>query len=192
MTGAPAILAIFVGGASSRMGGAPKGRLAAPDTGEPLVDKLVRLGREAALEPVLVGDASAYADLAPGVPRLADDPPGVGPLGGLVAALVHAGARPVVAVACDMPFVTADVLRAIALHPSDAAVVAPRLGREAPFETLLARYDPSRVLPAARAAIAEGRRSLQALLATLEVFSVEPDEALRQAAIDWDEPADLG
>jgi choline dehydrogenase len=41
-----AVLGVFVGGRSTRMGGHPKGLLAAPDTGEALVVRAVRLARE--------------------------------------------------------------------------------------------------------------------------------------------------
>lgn len=191
MTDEPPILGVFVGGRSVRMGGRPKGRLPAPDTGEPIVERLVRVGREAGLAPVLVGDAAPYADLAPGVLRLADDPAGVGPLGGLAALLRHAGARPAVAVACDMPHVTAAVLRRVAEASATEPVVAARRGPDAPWEPMLARYDSARVLPALEAALAAGERSFQALLGSLPVHALPTDAAIEAALADWDVPDDL-
>jgi molybdopterin-guanine dinucleotide biosynthesis protein A len=185
-----ALLGVFVGGSSSRMGGHPKGRLAAPDTGEPLVERLVRLGREAGLEPVLVGDAAGYGDLAPDTARIADDPPGVGPLGGLSALLDHAGERHAVAVACDMPHVTARALAELAAHPADEPVVAVRKGPDAPWEPLLARYHAPRVRPAVQRALARGVRSFQKVLGELEVHAVRPDELGPSVADDWDTPDD--
>lgn len=174
------------------MGGRPKGRLPAPDTGEPLVGKLARLGREAGLEPVLVGDAGAYDDLLPGVARLADEPPGVGPLGGLSALLHRAGGRRAVAVACDMPHVTAAVLRRLATCSADTPVVAVRRSSDAPWEPLLARYDAPGVRPVLDAALAGGERSFQALFGRLEVHALEPDPELERALADWDAPQDMG
>jgi molybdenum cofactor guanylyltransferase len=188
----PATLGIFVGGRSRRMGGRPKGRLTSPASGEPLVVALVREGRAAGLVPVLVGDASSYADLVPDAPRIEDDPSGVGPLGGLAALLAHAREGHVVTVACDMPHVTAPVLRRIADHPSDAAVVAPRRGPDAPFEPMLARYQVSTVAPVLAEALGEGVRSFQALLARLPVEAVPANGDLAAALEDWDHPEDVG
>ncbi|MBI2393600.1 MAG: NTP transferase domain-containing protein [Deltaproteobacteria bacterium] len=187
---------IFVGGASRRMGGRPKGLLPAPDGGEPLVLRAVRLVREVSAVPVLVGDAAAYRAALPelagplGVEELADDPPGIGPLGGLCALLSRAapGER-VIAIACDMPYVGADDLRALIADPSTADVCAARRDDDAPWEPLLARYDAARVLPVARAAIAAGERGLQRLFARLHVSRFVPSSP--RAMDDWDEPDDV-
>ena len=177
---------IFVGGASRRMGGAPKGLLLAPDTGEPLVCRAARLAYEAGLSPCLVGRAEAYRERLPSLPVIADDPEGCGPLGGL-RGLLRARTGRVIAVACDMPFVTAEVLRALRDAP-DAAVVAPRAAPDGPWEPLLARYDSARVLPALDEALASGGYGLQAILNGLGAAPITlPEACLR----DWDSPADL-
>lgn len=191
-TAAGAILGIFVGGRSRRMGGQPKGRLPSPSTGEPLVVALATAGRAAGLTPVLVGDASAYVDLLVDVPRVPDDPSGVGPLGGLAALLDHVGEGYAVAVACDMPRVTAHVLQRVLLHPASAPVVAPRRAPDAPLEPLLARYDAAAVAPVLAHALAEGVRSFQALFARLHVAVLPTDDALAEALVDWDHPDDMG
>lgn len=184
------LLGVFVGGASRRMGGLPKGLLAAPDTGEPLVSRLLRVGREAGCEPVIVGRRAEYAAVAAGVPVLDDDPAEVGPLGGLRALLGYAGDRLAVAVACDMPFVSAGALRRLASTPSCAAVVAPRRGPGAPYEPFFARYDPPRVLPALDAVLRGGGRSLQGLLSRCEVEALSLDLESSAALTDWDTPDD--
>src|SRR5688572_8594805 len=94
------------------MGGAAKGLLTAPRSTETLVERLQRVSTEALGDHpiVLIGAAPAYAGL--GIELLADSPPGVGPLGGLCA-LLDAGAHrgsSVIALACDMPFVTAELI----------------------------------------------------------------------------------
>jgi molybdopterin-guanine dinucleotide biosynthesis protein A len=175
------------------MGGRPKGRLVAGDSGETLVERLVRVGREAGLEPVLVGPAEAYRDLVPEVPRLPDRPPEVGPLGGLSALLAHAPDALVVAVACDMPAVTADHLRALLAYPAPEPVVAAQKAPGAPLEPFFARYDPARVQPAVQAGIEAGVRSFQALFERVPVCVLDApsNPAIAAALVDWDTPRDL-
>lgn len=188
----PAELAgIFVGGASKRMGGRPKGLLTAPDTGETLVARLIRIAEEAGMEPVLVGDAAPYAESPLARTALADAPDIDGPLGGLAALLENAGTRPALAIACDMPFVSGLSLTRLAQHAPDAVVVAPRRGVDAPWEPLFARYTPGAVLPILKAAAATGVRSFQALFARLDVVELPLDSAIEAALRDWDTPEDV-
>jgi molybdopterin-guanine dinucleotide biosynthesis protein A len=170
------------------MGGRPKGLLPAPDTGEALVARAVRLARAIALEVVLVGRAEAYRSLVPGTIELSDEATGAGPLGGLCALLAWAGEQHVIALACDMPAVTVDDLRVLRDHPTDAPVVAARRDAHAPWEPLLARYDPTRVLPVARARLARGEWSLQGLLHAVDTVDAGlPSEACE----DWDTPDEV-
>lgn len=126
------------------MGGQPKGLLRIREL--TLIgrwcDVLGRLG----LSPVLIGRHEAYAEL--GLTLIADDPPGIGPLGGIVALLRTAGDATVLALACDMPHVTGALVERLLAAP-EATVVAPRIGEK--WEPLCARYDAPRVLLIARA-----------------------------------------
>ncbi len=94
---------IFVGGASTRWGGMPKGLLQLA-SGETLVGRWRTLFDSLGIETVLVGQHPSYATL--GLDCVADEPAGIGPLGGLVGLLARADGRRVVAVACDMPYVS--------------------------------------------------------------------------------------
>jgi molybdopterin-guanine dinucleotide biosynthesis protein A len=184
-----ALAGIFVGGLSVRMGGRPKGLIRGPD-GETLVERWVAMMCDMAVPVVLVGEARAYAALA--LPSLKDDPPGVGPLGGLVALLRHArsaGACSALALACDMPFVSRALVERLLAAPRDVPVVAPR--RDGRWEPLCARYHPGRALPLAVALAASNRHSLQHLLdqagtAELPLLPHEADELH-----DWDAPSDV-
>jgi molybdopterin-guanine dinucleotide biosynthesis protein A len=137
-------------------------------------------------EVVLVGEGAEYAAL--GIPSVVDDPPGIGPLGGLLGLLGNARGRPVLAIACDMPRVSASVIEALLRSPAAAPVVAPR--RDGRWEPLLARYDAHRVEPIAREQARNGVLSLQRLL------DASGAEALPQGAYDpaeledWDSPED--
>ncbi len=178
--------AVLVGGASRRMGGAPKGLLVGP-SGEPVAAALCGLLERVCDEIVLVGDAPAYRSL--GRSMLPDASPGRGPLGGLVAALAHAGQRRAIVLACDMPFVTPGLLERLAAAPSRAPVVAAARGPG--LEPLFARYDAPRALPVARARLLVDDLALRGLLDALGAAPLELD-ALEAAALDdWDRPADV-
>lgn len=188
-------LAIFVGGRSTRMG-TPKGLLATPGGGPPILSRLIALGHEEGLRPFLVGDASAYAALpsTATITHVSDDPRDAGPLGGLRAALrfvQQQGIEHVASVACDMPFVTAEALCALCQQDSAAPVVAPRLGDEAPWEPMFARYHAASVLPVLDEVLAARGRSFQRLLACLAVQPLEVTAPVRRALDDWDSPADV-
>jgi molybdopterin-guanine dinucleotide biosynthesis protein A len=179
------LVGIFVGGASRRMGGHPKGLLPTP-AGPAIVERLRSLCTAAGLPAVLVGEATAYTHL--GLPVVGDAVPGAGPLGGLVGLLRGTTADQVVILACDLPAVTGELLARLAQSPSAAAALAPQ--RDGRFEPLFARYHRARVLPLAEAQLATGDRSLQRLLrsAGAEPFPVADDEW--PLLVDWDEPAD--
>src|SRR5580700_4380174 len=87
---------VFVGGLGSRMGGVPKGLLHGPD-GATLVERWRALLDALGVEVVLVGSAGLYASTR--LPAVADEPAGIGPLGGLVGLLRRAGPRQALALA---------------------------------------------------------------------------------------------
>jgi molybdopterin-guanine dinucleotide biosynthesis protein A len=184
----PVVAGIFVGGASVRMGGRPKGLMPGPG-GSSLVDRLRKVLSEAGvLDVVLVGCHPAYGPL--GLRALDDRPSSIGPLGGLVSLLRHAsdsGAR-ALALACDMPFVPLSLVKRLSLR-SDAPVVAPR--RNDLWEPLCASYAAEQVLPMALRQATGTDHSLQKLLreAGAVELALEPDEA--RALTDWDAPEDI-
>jgi molybdopterin-guanine dinucleotide biosynthesis protein A len=188
------LVGIFVGGRARRMGGVAKGLLAAPGSTETLIERLLRMSHQAlgAHEAALVGRAPAYAGL--GLPFLEDSPPGVGPLGGLCALLETAAERrtsAVIALACDLPHVSARLIEQLGSHAPTAAAVAPR--PDGIWQPLLARYDPERALQAARAALEAGERALYCVLDRLGTDAVELPLAAGEVDLlrDWDEPSDL-
>jgi molybdopterin-guanine dinucleotide biosynthesis protein A len=188
--GAPLVVGLFVGGLASRFGGIAKGNLRHP-SGVRLIERLVSVCQSALPDApvVLVGERAEYDDL--GLSSLRDDPSGIGPLGGL-RALVSFGKKnahdAVIALACDMPFVTGELVSRLALENPVAAALAPRAdGR---WEPLAARYAAS-ILPVLDAAIAAGEHSLQRIFARLGdgacALSIEEKFTL----VDWDCPEDV-
>lgn len=186
------LVGIFVGGLGSRMGGVPKGLLKAPGTDEPLVERLARVCSEAlpGCQVCLVGASDAYAELRFDVLR--DQPQGVGPIGGLAALLARSSAQraQAIALACDLPFVSAALIARLAAYSPSALAVAPRT--DGIWQPLCARYAPG-TLEITERVIASGRRALHAVLDELGPQAVElplaPSE--RGLLADWDEPADV-
>lgn len=185
------LVGVLVGGASSRMGGQPKGLLLAPGGRERIVPRLLRLSQEAlpGAERVLLGHHAAYLDL--GVPVLDDATSGAGPLAGLVSLLRRAREQRkerVLLLAGDLPRLSAALLVRLASFEMAAVAVAP--APDGFFEPLFARYALS-CLPEAERALASDNRSLQSLLRRLcaAPFPLSAEE--RSLLVDWDEPADI-
>ncbi len=188
---------IFVGGASTRMGGHPKGLLTAPrasdEAGErTLVERLVSECKLALgdVPILLVGRRPEYAELE--LPTLPDARAERGPLGGLVALLDHArenGLDAVLCLACDMPYVNAPLIARLAAEAPESAACAPRT--DGFWQPLCARY-AARALPEARAALDAGRLSLQKLLAELAAHELSLGEGDAESLRDWDSPEDVG
>lgn len=187
---AMALLGIFVGGKSSRMGGGHKGLLTAPSGDETLIARIARIGREVGLEPILVGAASLES-LEISLPSILDHEPRIGPLSGLAALLAHSASQPCIAVGCDMPRVSAALLTRLVHESPGVAVLASRDDFTGKWDPLFARYEPSLVQPVLRRALATGVRSFQGLFRELSVTELALSDAERGELVDWDTPADV-
>jgi molybdopterin-guanine dinucleotide biosynthesis protein A len=188
------LVGILVGGRGTRLGGVAKGLLKAPDSEKTLLQRLLdQLHLALPRAPVvLVGDAGAYASL--GVPAVIDEPRGVGPLGGVIGLLGAAqqlGARWALTLACDLPRIDHALLTRLASEaPHASALVTLQAGVRNP---LVARYAVAEALIAARTALENGSRSVQALLDRLagEIVTLSLSSAEEARLADWDVPEDL-
>lgn len=149
------LVAVLAGGRGRRMG-APKALVELG--GEPLIARPLAAAAAAGLEAVVVAKPDTALP-ALDVPVWREPAKPVHPLLGIVTALERAG-RPVVAVACDIPFVPAALLARLAAGPEAAVFVGGRL------EPFPARYERA-ALAKLRAALARGA-ALRATLAALE------------------------
>jgi molybdopterin-guanine dinucleotide biosynthesis protein A len=144
--------AILAGGSGSRLGGA---KAEASLAGRPLIAYPLQAARAAGLEPFVVAKPdSALPPLDCEIVREAERP--THPLLGAIAALGEAP-RGVMLLGCDMPFLTAELLRWFAsLAPPAVASVAGRL------EPLLGIYD-SEAIDLFKAVLATHRSFTQAV-----------------------------
>ncbi|HUG14074.1 MAG TPA: molybdenum cofactor guanylyltransferase [Thermomicrobiales bacterium] len=130
----------------------------------------------------IIGDRARYHGL--GVPVVADLFPDAGPLGGIATALDQAACSRVLIVACDMPFLSAAVLRDMLSVPGEYDAVVPVTARGVgeddgalTFHPLHALYSRA-FLPVALAAIVAGDLKVSNLLMSPRVRAL-PESWMR-------------
>jgi molybdenum cofactor guanylyltransferase len=156
---------LLAGGAARRFGGQPKGlaRLG----GARIADLALAALRGATTSQVVAANDPRAPRWFPGLRVIADQTPGLGPLGGLATALGAAGGAPVIVVAWDMPFVTTDLLSELRRRgEAGAAAVVPVHGPERQAEPLCAWY-ASGSLATCQALLEAGARRAAALFDAL-------------------------
>lgn len=145
--------------------GRPKAALELGDT--TMLAWMVRRLSPAFTETLIsANDADSVAAAPPGIRVVPDLHVGAGPLAGIEAGLAAASHDQLFAVACDMPFVTAELARIIlAALPGHDAAVARIEGRPEPVCAAYARS----AAPAIVAALGRGERRAAAVLEELDV-----------------------
>ncbi len=147
---------ILAGGQASRYGGRPKGLERVH--GVRVIDRVAGVLAAVTDSLLLIANDPGAAEWLSGVRVATDVRPGIGSLGGIHAALVHAGTA-VIVVAWDMPFVPEALLAEMRARGDDADVVAPESGSSRRgLEPLCAYYSPACIAPIERAVDADDRR----------------------------------
>ncbi|HEX4934532.1 MAG TPA: molybdenum cofactor guanylyltransferase [Gemmatimonadaceae bacterium] len=166
---------ILAGGGATRFDGRPKGLELVG--GRRIVDRVADALRATTDELLLVANDPGAGAWLPGVRTCGDVRPGEGSLGGLHAALSHAGTAALV-VAWDMPFVSAPLLaRLRALGEAGHDVAVAESGSRRGVEPMCAWYAPG-ALAAITAALDRGDRRVIAFFDDLRVARLAaPDVA---------------
>ena len=153
-------IAILAGGQSRRMG---TDKAALQIGGMTLLERTARLALAVGLPVLVVGRAQPPGWLLPEVLFLEDAEAGQGPVGGLATALRHAQGS-VLALACDLPLLTADALQWLIdqakAHGGASGLVTVNGGHLEPLFTV---YDLA-CLPLIEARLAAGQRSLRGVI----------------------------
>jgi molybdopterin-guanine dinucleotide biosynthesis protein A len=164
--------AILAGGRATRFDGRDKSALVV--SGRTILDRQIEVLSQLAADVLIVG-GNPPAEYRDGVRQVADLVPGCGPLGGLHTALTEARAGVVAVVACDMPFVSAALLRhlvSLANGSGQPAIVVPRTERG--YHPLCAVYTRACLEPISRR-LAGGRFRLDGLFEDVRVRVVASD-----------------
>ncbi len=171
------------------MGGVPKGLLAHPTEPWTVVEHVVREARAAGAEPLLVGEASAYASL--GLPSVQDAMAEVGPAGGMLALFRHAQGGIALALSCDLPYVQAKLLEALIEGVrGGATAMVPRRGDK--LEPLCAAYRADVMRVHVETCLRQGTRSLHRMARAAGAVEIELDGDRARWLDDWDTPEDVG
>ena len=186
------LVAIFIGGKSSRMGGQDKGRLISPLSSKPIVEHLIAEAHALGLPAVLVGRCAGYDDLAKGTPRIDDAKDTEGPLAGMVGAARYAGERDIICLGCDMPYVSRDIVaQLLRAHPGKSCVAIPRGDAALGYEPFLCRWSAPELLRRSERLVRSGDQRLRSLFSFGFVAELNRSAELDRALQDWDIPADL-
>lgn len=181
--------AIMAGGKSSRMG---TNKALLDFGGQKLIERIAGQFREWFEQVVLVTNTPAvYAFL--GLPMVGDQVPGLGPLGGIEAALGASHFPATFIAACDMPFLSRALITHLVELAAEADVVVPAPGGE--FEPLHAVYAAS-CLPAVRSSLDAGVYKIVRFYAGLRVRTVPEAELAHFGTVsklffNCNTPADL-
>lgn len=178
-------VAILAGGESRRMG---TDKAALEVGGMTLLEHTARVAY-AANPTFVVGRPKPRGWRVDFVEFVTDAEPGLGPLGGLNTALRHVQA-PVLALACDLPLLTAEAvrwLRAQYARSGAQGVIVSHGGR---LEPLFSIYLPS-CLPLIESRLAEGRRSLHGLIEAGRFATVEAPDWVAAQLVNVNTPEDL-
>lgn len=158
--------AVLAGGMSKRMG-VDKATLRIVDNGPTMIDLVVQALERVSDDVLIIGTGRGdLAELFHGRVRVIPDAyPGTGPLGGIATAVAAARHERCFVVACDLPFLNAELLATMidADPASDVTIPAlagtSRQGGTTVYQTLHALYSKS-ALPMMERALREGRNQV--------------------------------
>lgn len=168
---------ILAGGKSSRMG---RNKPLAMIGGERLIERAARTVSSLFDSLIVVTNSDLGVEIR-GVYFVRDIVPFQGPLGGLQAGLAASDTEDNFVLACDMPFVTRELIEYIWSLRREADAVLPKT--EKGIEPLCAAYSKS-CLPAVNKAMKEGTRRIITVIESVSTRIVGPNELAKIPGID--------
>ena len=166
---------IQAGGRSTRMGGAPKALMELG--GRRIVERVVAAVAPVVDDLLVVTNTPDLYDFLR-LPMVGDVFPDHGSLGGIYSGLKAAPGDAAFTVACDMPFLTPEVVRLVVGRAGEADIVIPRTGDQ--LETLHASY-AKRCLPHIEERLRSGRLKIVGFFDAVRVLEI-PEASVRSLA----------
>jgi molybdopterin-guanine dinucleotide biosynthesis protein A len=164
---------ILAGGGGSRLNGVDKARLVVDST--PLIERAVELLRDWFAEVLIVSNGRRRYDFAR-VKVVADVKPNCGPLMGLYSGLKVSGHEHNLVLACDMPYVSRELIKMMMEAAGGYDVTTPVVnGYREPF---LAVYH-KRALAIIKKNLDQDRYKMTGIFAQMNVYDI-PEEQLRR------------
>jgi len=161
---------IQAGGRSTRMGGEPKALITVG--GRRIIERVISVVAPAVDDLLVVTNTpDLYAFLR--IPMVPDAFPDHGSLGGIYSGLQAASGEAAFTVACDMPFVSPAVVRAVVACAGQADVVIPRAGGQ--LQALHALYAKA-CLPRIEERLRAGRLKITGFFEYVSVFEIPEEE----------------
>lgn len=164
---------ILAGGKSRRMGGAPKALI--PFGDRPLVETIAEVMGSALPDCLVVTNTPELFGFL-GLPMVGDVYPDGGSLGGIFSGLRAVPGEYGLAVACDMPFLNAGLIRHMVERAGEGDVLIPDAGGE--LQTLHAVYGKRCLGPMERL-LREGRLKITGFFPEVRVVTLSDAEVAR-------------
>ncbi len=159
---------LLAGGKSTRFG---SNKANIMYEGQTLLDRLLKLVTSC-FDEVLLSVAKETKYYTPGVKQLLDEKEGFGPIEGLRMGLINAKYDALLAIGCDMPFVSTDAFALLLEKQKGFDAAVPFDGKN--FEPLLAVYGRS-CLPAIDKVLSQNRRSILNVYPYININRVDYD-----------------
>ena len=165
-------IVIQAGGESRRMG---QDKALLPFLGRPLIQRIIARLSPLADEMIITTNRPEIYKVL-GLPLFPDERPGRGALGGLLTALTHASQPLVAVLACDMPFVSPELLafQTRLLQDETVDLAIPLLPDG--YEPLHAIYRRETCLPPVKWALDNDQWKLISWFSKVRVRALSPDE----------------
>ena len=161
---------VQAGGGSTRMGGQPKALMELG--GRRIIERVLAALRPVVDEVLIVTNTpELYAFLE--LPMVADVYPDHGSLGGIYSGLKAASGQAAFTVACDMPFLSPEIIELVIRRSGEGDVVIPRVGDQ--LETLHAAYGKT-CLPHIEERLIAGRLKITGFFQSVRVVEIAEEE----------------
>lgn len=171
------LTAVILAGGQSRRMGADKALLRLPSGGPTLIERVVTAARAVSNDVVVVATDAGRLPAMP-VRTVPDAIAEAGPLAGLVAGFAAARHADILALACDLPYLSIPLLRWMAALPRTWDALVPYLPNEeskAGWEPLHAIYTRACLAPM-RAALDRGERQATAFFTAIHIRPLAAEE----------------